>query len=138
MNEQPDRVYRVIDSDFGERLTSLPIGVPVWIVDPSANTAVTFRLWKERPRKNLLTGITTFKISTNDSAETALIGELGTIHLPHGIYSAKPPYTRIQVIGTPPSEKVTRAFAGYGFGEFSSTPEGFQATRKPPSSTPSN
>ena len=138
MNEQPDRVYRVIDSDFGERLTSLPIGVPVWIVDPSANTAATFRLWKERPRKNLLTGITTFKILANDSAETALIGEPSTIHLPQGIYSAKPPYTRIQVIGTPPSEKATRAFAGYGFDEFSSTPEGFQATRKPLSSTPSH
>jgi hypothetical protein len=138
MNEQPYSVYIVVDRNFGERLTSLPIGVPVWIVDTPANTAVTFRLWKERPRENLLTGITTFKVSMNDSPETTLLGRLDTIHVHHGIYSAKPPYTRIQVIGTPLSEKIKLAFAGYGFDEFSSTPEGFEATCKPLSSTPSN
>jgi|SRR5216683_2735810 len=138
MSEQPYSVYVVVDRNFGERLASLPIGVPVWIVDTPANAAVTQRLWKERPRENLLTGITTFKVSMNASPETTLIGELATIHLHHGMYSTDPPYTRIQVIGTPVSEKIKLAFAEYGFDEFSSTPEGFQANRKPASSEPSS
>jgi hypothetical protein len=66
-----------------------------------------------------------------DSPEKILIGELATIHLHHGMYSAKPPYTRIQVLGTPLSEKIKLAFAGYGFEKFASTPEGFQADRNP-------
>jgi hypothetical protein len=130
MIEQPYSVYIVVDRNFGERLASLPIGVPVWIVDTPANTAVAQRLWKERPRENLLTGITIFKVSTADSPEKILIGELATIHLHHGMYSRKPPYTRVLVMGAPLSEKIKLAFADYGFDEFSSTPERFQADRK--------
>src|SRR5579862_2203251 len=115
MNEQPYNVYVVVDRAFGERLTSLPIGAPVWIVDAPTNTDVAHRLWQERPTENHLTGITTFNISLDDSPEENLISELDMIDLHHGIYSADPPNKRIHVFGTPLSENIKVAFADYGF-----------------------
>jgi hypothetical protein len=132
MSEQPRSVYVIVDRDFGDRLASLPIDVPVWIVDTPTNTAVAHRLWKERPREIHLTGITTFNISTNDSPEENLLDELDMIDLHHGISSAEPEYRRIQIFGTPLSEKIKLAFADFGFDEFIPTSTGFLATRKPP------
>jgi hypothetical protein len=138
MRKQPNSVYVIVDRNFGDRLASLPIGVPVWIVGTPANTDVAHRLWKERPSEDHLTGITTFNISWDGSPEENLIDELDMIDLHHGIYSADPPYMRIEVIGTPVSEKIKLAFADYGFDEFSATSSGFLATRKSPTSEASN
>jgi hypothetical protein len=128
----------VVDPVFGERLASLPLGAPVWIVDTPVNKPVAQRLWRERPSENHLTGITTFNMSAYDSPEENLLCELDMIDLHHGLYSAKPPYTRIQVIGAPISEKIKLAFADFGYDEFSPTPGGFMATRKLPASEISN
>jgi hypothetical protein len=138
MSTQTCSIYVIVDRDFGEGLASLPMGVPVWIVDTPANTDVAHRLWKERPSDDHLTGITTFNISVNDSPEENLINELDMIDLHHGLHSAELPYARVQVIGTPLSEEIKLAFADYGFDEFSPTSSGFLATRKSPTLEASN
>ena len=138
MSNQPYNIFVVVDREFGERLTSLPTGVPVWIVDTPTNSHVAHRLWKERLQQDHLTGITTFNISINESPEENLLNELDVIDLHYGIYSHDPPYTRIQVIGTALSEKIKHAFFEYGFDEFSPTSSGFLATRNLPASDASN
>ncbi len=138
MSDQPYRVCIVVDPDFGERLASLPLGVPVWIVDTPANKPVAQRLWKECPQHDHLTGITTFDFCADASREDNLIDELETIDLHHGSYSTDPPYTQIEGFGTPLSDKIKARLADYGFDDFSPTPTGFLAIRKvPPSDTSS-
>jgi hypothetical protein len=56
----PYKVYVVVEREFGEQLANLAPGVPVWIVNTPLNRAVAQRLWKERNRRDHLTGITTF------------------------------------------------------------------------------
>jgi hypothetical protein len=130
MSDQTYAVYVVVDPDFGERLVSLPPGVPVWIVDTPVNKPVAQRLWRERPQVNPLTGITTYNFSGDASPEENLLKELDTIDLHHGSYSANPPYTRMEVFGARLSDKIKFALADYGFHEFSPTTGGFVATRQ--------
>src|SRR5882762_7239048 len=133
MTDHPYRVCVVVDPEFGERLASLPLDVPVWIVDTPANKAVAQRLWKERQQNDHLTGITTFNFLADASREETLIDEFDMIDLHHGSYSADPPYTQIEVFGAPLSDKIEFVLAEYGFHEFSPTSDGFLATRQAPS-----
>jgi hypothetical protein len=128
----PYKVYVVVDPAFGERLTTLPAGVPVWIVDTPANTPVAHRLWRERKQDNHLTGITTFRIKGGASPAENLLRELPAIDLHHGPESAKPPYTEFEVFGTPLTAEVRLALVEYGFEEFSALADGFQAHRQAP------
>ena len=57
-------------------------------------------------------------------------GELGTIDLHHGSYSSDPPYSRLEVIGVPVSEKIKLAMAEYGFAEFRANSSSFEAIRQ--------
>jgi len=132
MSDRTYTVVMVVDPAFGERLASLPLGAPVWIVNTPTNKLVAQRLWSERPEVNHLTGITTFNISEGASREEILLDELDAIDLHHGSYSADPPYTRIEVLGAPFSDKIRLALAEYGFQHFSRTTDGFVAMRQVP------
>jgi hypothetical protein len=123
-------LYVVVDPTFGERLASLPAGVPVWIVDTPTNSPVARRLWKERPNANQFTGITTYRVPADTSPEENLINELDTIDLHQGIHSAEPPYMQLEVIGTSLSERIKSELAEYGFVEFHLTPNGFRTVRQ--------
>lgn len=128
----PYKVYVVVDRAFGERLATLPAGVPVWIADTPENAEVAHRLWRERPQETHLTGITTFRIEADATPAENLISELSVIDLHHGAYSADPPYTAIEVFGTTLTDEIRLALAEYGFEEFSTTPDGFRASRQAP------
>lgn len=132
MSGPPYTVYVVVDPNFGERLASLPIGVPVWIVDTPANKPVAKRLWVKRVGVTHLNGITTYSIREGALPEENLLQELYGIDLHHGCYSHTPPYTKIEVLGTVLSENIRIALAAYGFNHFSPTPEGFTASRPVP------
>jgi hypothetical protein len=54
-------------------------------------------------------------------------GELATIDLHHGSYSADPPYSTLQVIAAAVSENIKLAMGEYGFEEFRSNGDGFEA-----------
>src|SRR5713226_8715809 len=88
-----------IDRAFGDRLTALEPRAPLWIVDTSVNRGAAERLRTERPAESHLTGITLFKDDDGLSPEQLLLSELETIDLHHGIYSADPPYTVLEVRG---------------------------------------
>jgi hypothetical protein len=126
----PYKVYVVVDREFGERLTALGPGVPVWIVDTPINSAVAQRLWKERPNDNHLSGITTFRDWDSSTPEDLFVSELDMIDLHHGSHSSDPPYTTLEVLGTPLTERIKAALSEYGFTEFRGSSEGFLATRQ--------
>jgi hypothetical protein len=69
-------------------------------------------------RESHLTGITTFKAQDSSPAEDLLLNEMETIDLHHGLYSADPPYTVLEVIGTSLSDRIKSQLSEYGFDEF--------------------
>jgi len=129
MNEAPSSVTVVLDRDFGDRLLAIDATTPVWIVDTPLNRAATRKRWSERGTGSHLHGVTMFKIFNSDSAEEIFLRELSTIDLHHGIYSADPPYTILDVIGASLTERIKAKMEEFGFDEFQSTAEGFWASR---------
>jgi hypothetical protein len=123
------RVFVVLDCDYGSRLAELAQAGPVWIVDTPPNRAAAEGCWAANPDRTHLNSVTTFKFEVGSSSEEILGNELGTIDLHHGIYSASPPYTAIEVIGATLSETVRRRLSEFGFSEFERTSEGFRAVR---------
>ena len=126
----PYRVFVVVDRAFGHRLELLPPGEPVWVVDSNVNTPVAHRLWEARAEVSHLQGITTFRGSCDSSPEEDFLGDLDTVDLHHGKYSAQPPYSILEVIGCPPSERIQVALGEIGFEIASTAPDGFVAVRR--------
>jgi len=62
-----------------------------------------------------------------------LLNEMNTIDLHHGSYSSDPPYTVLEVLGTPLSDRIRGELSEYGFVEFLPNVEGFLAIRPLPS-----
>jgi hypothetical protein len=129
---EPYRVFVVLDRDYGQRLVDLVQTGPVWIVDTPSNRTVAQRIWAGDPNRSYLEGVTTFKFTEGSSSEDILINELATIDDHHGTYSANPPYTVIEVIGTGISDKVKDEMARFGFNQFEPTSGGFRAIRPLP------
>jgi hypothetical protein len=129
---EPYRVFVVLDPAYGQRLDELAKNGPVWIVDTPANRSVAQQIWTAAPNRSHLEGVTTFKFPENSSSEDILINELDTIDLHHGIHSANPPYTVIEVIGAGVSDKVKEALSEFGFDHFEATSHGLRATRPLP------
>jgi len=126
------RVFVVLDREYGERLTELAANGPVWIVETPTNRAVAQKIWTAYPNRSHLDGVTTFKTADASSPETALIEQLDTIDLHHGAYSANPPYTALEIIGTTISERTKAELSQFGFNQFQETVEGFRALRQLP------
>ena len=126
---QAYKVYVVTDREFGERLTTLEQGLPVWVVDTPANKPVAQRLWRELPAGNHLVGITTVNDVPSASPSELFLAELDTIDLHQGASSADPPYTVIEVIGRQLTAK--EALSTCGVDSFRERSDGFIATRGP-------
>ena len=58
------------------------------------------------------------------SSEDVLINELGAIDLHHGLYSANPPYTVLEVIGTGITARLKAELWDFGFDDFQETDQG--------------
>jgi hypothetical protein len=129
MTASPYKVLVVVDAEFGSRLAELPPDHPVWIVDTPANRAAAQQRWAERRNDTHLTGVTVFNTAAECSPEDNLLAQLGTIDLHHGSYSADPPYTILEVIGTPLSERIRSELSQCGFDDFCSSDVGFRALR---------
>jgi hypothetical protein len=134
---EPYRVFVVVDRDYGQGLSELAQKGPVWIVDTLANRTVAQQIWVADPNRSHLEGVTTFKGAEGSSSEDILINELDTIDLHHGSYSANPPYTMLDVIGTAITARVKAELAQFGFNDFQEAPQGFRAVRPIPTDTAS-
>jgi hypothetical protein len=132
MRANPYRVFVVLEKEYGDSLIKLVEGGPVWAIDTATNRSSAMNYWSHSPTESHLDGITVFSAAEDGSAENILIGNLDTIDLHHGIYSADPPYTVLEVIGSLPTESIKSALLDFGFDEFHLTPQGFRAVRPLP------
>jgi hypothetical protein len=128
----PYRVYAVLDREYGEGLSRLVEKSPVWAVDSLKNRSAAEAIWSANASRSHLDGVTIFKTGDESSPEEALIQELETIDLHHGVHSANPPYTVVEVIGSGISDRIRERFSEFGFDQFEPTSEGFRATRPLP------
>lgn len=129
---KPYRVFVVVDREYGQRLTDLVQEGPVWVVDTPANRVVAEEIWHAEPNRSHLQGITTFRFPEDGSPEDILVNEFDTIDLHHGKYSANPPYTVLDVVGTTITPRLRTELGQFGFDEFQETPHGFRAVRPMP------
>jgi hypothetical protein len=130
MKTKPYRVGLVLHEDYSSGLPDLAGRMPVWVVDTPSNRKAAQRIWASRPGQSHLTGLTTFKVAADSSAVERCLGELGTIDLHHGEYSASPPYSELEVFGVALTEDVKRGFIEAGFTRFEVTEDGFIAFRE--------
>ena len=93
------------------------------------NHSAAQKFWADEPNRDHLDGVTTFKFGEDSSPQDILINELDTIDMHHGIYSANPPYTVLEAIGTSISERLRSKLSQFGFNQFETTPKGFRAVR---------
>jgi hypothetical protein len=129
ISEPMKKVAIVLDPDYGNKLASLAAGAHVWIVDTPANRAAASEYWAQNARHKVESGVTTFKFSENASRLETCLDILATVDLHHGEYSSNPPYSELEVIGLPLTDKAKSAIKDLGFGRFETTAEGFRATR---------
>ena len=129
MSDAPYCVFVVLDGEYGTRLSELIMKGPIWIVDTPTNRAAAEIFWAASLDRKQSDGVTLFKSKNIGFPETILLANLYTIDLHHNSYSADPPYTVLEVIGTSLSEKIKTELSEYGFNEFFTTSEGFRAER---------
>lgn len=123
------RVFVVLDREYGEQLQELASKGAGWIMDTPANREAAQNWWAEHRNQSHLVGVTTFRFRRDASLEDALIGEMDTIDLHHGTYSADPPYTELEAVGIVITERLRAELTSYGFDEFTPTAKGFLASR---------
>ncbi len=125
---ETDKIYVVLDPNFGERLRTLK-GHAVWITLSPRNEPTIRSVWKENPQADQFNGVTSFAFYEDLSSERQLLEEIDTIDLHHGPYSTKSPYTLLEVIGAQPTREIEDKLAEIGFSGFTRTAEGFVAHR---------
>jgi hypothetical protein len=129
MPNDPYSVFVVLDGEYGTRLSELIVKGLIWIVDTPTNRAAAEIFGTASPNRKQPDGVTLFKSKNIGFPETILLANLYTIDLHHNSYSADPPYTVLEVIGTSLSEKIKTDLSEFGFDEFFTTSEGFRAER---------
>ena len=81
------------------------------------------------PEGDYLDGFTIFKVDGDGRPEDWLLDHLRTIDLHRGEYSHDPPWSVINVIGTPWSDNIRSALSQLGFAEHEDTAGGFIAKK---------
>jgi hypothetical protein len=129
MPKNPYCVFVVLEQEYGAGLLNLLPSGPIWAVNTSTNRVVAQDYWSEHPEISYLDGITVFDFANDASPEDTLVSELANIDLHHGIHSADPPYTILEIIGTNVTERIKQELGHYGFNRFDTTSAGFRAIR---------
>lgn len=122
------KLYVILDSDFGERLRTTDFR-PIWIVMSPTNKPVVRSIWTTNPESDHTKGITGFTYLENLTPEETFLTEMNTIDLHHGPYSADPPYTILEVIGAHLNGRIKSVLSELGFVNFEEKEEGFTASR---------
>jgi len=105
------RVAIVFDAEFGDRLSTLAMRMPVWIVESAANRPAVSEAWNRATEWPHIS-VTVFR-ATDDLKH--LLSQIGHPQ-------------RVDVIGLPLSDDAREALRAAGFTKEIETSEGFRAT----------
>jgi hypothetical protein len=122
-------VLVVLDPQYGEKLTEVWPGRPVWIAMSLSNEPVVRSLWKGALNKDVGDTLTGFPTSQDVGPDISFLRQLDNIELHHGRHSTSDPYRLIEVVGCPLTAEVRAALNKFGFIEFNEQSSGFVASR---------
>jgi hypothetical protein len=122
MQSSSAKLHLIVAPEYGERLTGLPCGEPVWVADTPSNKSVIQRMWSQKRE-----GITSFQVAPAATPEDWLLSVLDQVELHHGEYSQSPPYSALQVVGTGMPQRLRAELESCGFKQFEDTRDGFIA-----------
>jgi hypothetical protein len=105
------RVAIVFDTEFGERLATLAMRMPVWIVESVTNRAAVSEAWNRATEWPHIS-VTVFR-PTDDLKH--LLSQIGHPQ-------------RVDVIGLPLSDDAREALGAAGFTKIAETSDGFRAS----------
>ena len=114
----------VVDPDYGSRLRSLGVKMPVWAVKSSANSVAWI------PESSRFSNSALFSVEDVEARTENLIGALADVEDHFGPDSfPQNPYTAIYVIGIDLSAAIRERLASEGFENFRQAENGFEADR---------
>lgn len=133
MSELARRILVVLDPNYGARLLDLPEGQPAWVLESPANMLAIEERFRAARDTDYLTGISTMFSDYNfgeTKEEQFLDHWLGTIDQHHNVDSTDRPYTVLDVVGVPQSQRIRQVLMSQlGFEHCRPTETGFIATR---------
>ncbi len=132
MTPAPYCVIIIVDPLFNGDLSGLLERAPIWIADTPHNRQLAQTAWDSNPTQSHLDGLTIFTVRQERTPADWLIGNFDTIDLHHGVYSADPPFTILEVFGTPISDSIQSLLGEYGFDTLEPSQLGFRAIRPLP------
>ena len=124
------KVTIVVDPEFGDQLSDLATGEPVWIADTALNRRAAERHWREHRKTRDKGGVTTFRFDPADTPEQQCAGILEMVSRHHGPNSGGPACTLIEVLSAHLTSTLRSNFQEYGFTHFAERPGGFLASRE--------
>src|SRR5262245_58348546 len=127
----PYSVAIVVDRDFGEALAPLARRLHVWACGSEPTRASAEKYRRSDPDYSLERGVTTFKISDEQSSEQMVLSVLADVDLHHGEQSHSPPWDMLEVYGTHPTPAIRDALGAYEVGDIVPFANGFRCTRSP-------
>lgn len=108
------RIILVVDRGFGERLLELPKGVPIWITQSAVN-APAIATYRTRWPEGYQTGLTSFRDDESLLPDQLAARMIDTIDEHHGEGAHNPPMLQLTIIGTLPTELLTKTLEELGF-----------------------
>ncbi|HET7230204.1 MAG TPA: hypothetical protein VFJ16_09390 [Longimicrobium sp.] len=127
MSRDPEIVAIVVDPRYSSHLAALADQMPVWIADTPPNRAAA-EAYRRVHRPVYPLGVTTFRVSPNDSPSSWAAGILPYVVEHHGPHGQAQPATTLEFIGTGPSEDLLGILAEFGFRLVQAGASSFRAT----------
>jgi hypothetical protein len=124
---EPYAVALVVDPMFGDRLSGIAPGTPVWIADTPGNRLAVERHWAQHSGQSASEGVTAFKVDPTGTPEDWCASVLPDVDLHHGRLSHDPPYSVIDVYGVPLTPALRAALGDFGFRSVLARDGGFRA-----------
>jgi hypothetical protein len=129
MAERINKVILVLDRNYGSEPSSVPAEGHIWLIESPANREAAASYRALHGASTSENSVTTFKAAADDTGSEVCLKMLDTIDLHHGVYSADPPYSVLEIVGAPLNRTMKAALEGLGFSRFESTVNGFRARR---------
>lgn len=123
-------VFSILDTLFSEKVVALSADYPVWIIDSPLNRPVVHQLWQQSRQGDL--SLTIFNNTQDVSIEDKLLGIFLAVDEHHGetSFCSEEAYTRLTVLGLPPTREVEELLADIEFAVCYVFPAGFSAVKR--------
>lgn len=120
-----NRIALILDPNYGHRLISLCLDMPVWIINSSENLCVINQLRENDSHRDIQ--ITNFSLNEGESLSHACERIIESLDQHYNEFALDGGYVELDVIGVTLNEVSKQPFSDLGFTQFAKTDDGFVA-----------